>query len=67
MNSKSSYFSSPSGREILTSQLEELKRDHKKQMDDETKVSNVRSILITNLTLSINSKHAHSIFLLGSL
>ena len=59
MNSRSSYFSQPSGREILTSKLEDLKRDHEKQMGDETKVSNVRSrsILITNL--SINSKHTH--------
>ena len=61
----SSYFSSPSGREILTSQLEELKRDHDKQMEDETKVSNVRSIPITNL--SINSNIVHKIFMLGSL
>ena len=65
MNSKSSYFSSPSGRETLTSQLEELKRDHEKQMEDETKVSNVRSIPITNL--SINSNIVHKIFMLGSL
>ena len=61
----SSYFSSPSGRETLTSQLEKLKRDHEMQMEDETKVSNVRSISITNL--SINSKHVHKIFILGSL
>ena len=39
MNSRSSYFSQPSGREILTSKLEDLKRDHEKQMGDETKVS----------------------------
>ena len=43
MNSRSSYFSSPTGREILTSQLEELKRDHVKQMEDENKVSNACS------------------------
>ena len=63
MNSRSSYFSRPSGREILTSKLEDLKRDHEKQMGDETKVSHVRSrsILITNL--SINSKqNIHIIF-----
>ena len=65
MNSKSSYFSSPSGRETLTSQLEELKRDHERQMEDETKVSNVSSIPITNL--SINSNIVHKIFMLGSL
>ena len=65
MNSKSSYFSSPTGRETLTSQLEELKRDHERQMEDETKVSHVPSIPITNL--SINSNIVHKIFMLGSL
>ena len=42
-----SYFSSPSGREILSSKLETIVEDHNNQMKEEAKVRLVNWLFVT--------------------